>query len=212
MCGIEGQYDLVNSKWLDASNEGNYATLHNFDFTAEDGWTGEGLEFDGVDSYAEIADKSNQRGMSELTLECWYRPYSWEPKYYGLISKWKYPNLQHYLLGYVNDKDSGNLNFWVSDGVGHDNFGVPLPELNKITHIMATFVGGKSLKIYYNGILQGSQSTTVERIYNITKEPLYVGRYATYSCHGEIYGARIYPKALTDAEVLQNYLAGKNSP
>jgi len=51
---------------------------------------------------------------------------------------------------------------------------------------------------------------TIEQINNDVGEVLYIGRYATYSCNGAIYRARIYPKALTAYEVMQNYLADKN--
>jgi len=146
--GAEGVKNSQTTVWPDKSENGNDATLQGFDFDVDadegDGWTGKALKFNGENSYAVIADQENQRGMTELTLECWYYPYTWEPIYYGLISKWKYEVRHHYILGYVNSNNSGKFYFYVSDGdgVNRNVLSVPLPGLNKLTHITATFIGG----------------------------------------------------------------------
>jgi uncharacterized protein YjdB len=210
----EAKGSQVN-EWTNQIENNNHATLQGFDFDVDadegDGWTGKALKFDGTNSYAEITDQENQRGMTELTLECWYRPYSWEPMYYGLISKWTPAVHKHYILGYVNANNSDSLSFFVSDGVNEGVLRTPLPVIDQITHITATFVGGESLKIYYNGVLQGSKNTTITEINNDSGEVLYIGRYFNYLCDGAIYKARIYPRALTDREVMQNYLAEKDN-
>lgn len=52
--------------WEDTNGNGNYAELNDFAYTPEDGWTGEGLKCDGIDSYLQTVDLGE---MNNLTVE-----------------------------------------------------------------------------------------------------------------------------------------------
>jgi len=78
-------------------------------------------------------------------------------------------------------------------------------------HYVIIFNNG-AVKLYQNGELKGTQSTHANStIYNSTS-PVTIGRgYSAYDpINGSIDEPRIYNRALTEAEVLQNYNAGKS--
>lgn len=82
-------------------------------------------------------------------------------------------------------------------------------------HLAATYADGKP-KIYVNGQLQ----FTVDHIdgeVNLTTNPLYIGKSSgdvlpihNFPFPGEIGNVRIYPRALSDSEVLQNYFVSRH--
>ena len=53
---LDGRYgcnDPATQTWYDLSGMGNDGTLNNFAYAEGSGWTGKGLQFDGVDDYGE---------------------------------------------------------------------------------------------------------------------------------------------------------------
>ncbi|MGI6606745.1 MAG: LamG domain-containing protein [Peptococcia bacterium] len=89
-----------------------------------------------------------------------------------------------------------------------------MPESGWI-HLVGTYADN-TVKIYVNGQLQGVTDQT-DGVLNISTEPLIIGRQIIpdvvgYPFVGVICDVRVYNKALTAAEVLRNYLAGRSSP
>ena len=68
------------------------------------------------------------------------------------------------------------------------------------------------MKGYRNGVLVSSGERQIEDI-QVQQNGLYVGvAYTTLLTKGNIFLVRIYNRALTDEEIIQNYQAGQCSP
>jgi len=69
---------------------------------------------------------------------------------------------------------------------------------------------GSTLRVYLNGVLDGSVSTSVTEIENLST-PLYIGQDTSPDfARGRISNAQIYNRALSATEVLHNYNALKS--
>lgn len=79
--GACGKNSPATRRWVDLSGKGNHGELQNFGFGEGSGWTGEGLEFDGVDDYVII-----KPGLEIMTLEMWPSPHL-------IDSEKRYPSL-----------------------------------------------------------------------------------------------------------------------
>ena len=79
--------------------------------------------------------------------------------------------------------------------------------MGQINHISATY-DGMQQKIYQNGVLVNTVNTTLG-IGNPPSYNLVIGALghapATYNLNGNIYLARIYNRALSSEEILQNF-------
>lgn len=168
-----------------------------------DGGVGKALSFNGIDNYVEVTDSADLKGMTELALEAWIKPKSF-PQYAGIIGKWSWPTTMHYILGYFS---GGKLYFYVGTDDIADNINVAQPSLDVWTHVVAVFKGGVSLEVFYNGVSQGSKTTTIANI-GVGVEPTYIGKYSGYEFDGVIDEVRIYNRTLSPGEVLAHYNTG----
>ena len=82
---------------------------------------------------------------------------------------------------------------------------------NQICHITATY-DGSVMKIFVNGVFKNSR--VISGTLNFGTSTKEIGKWTsnTNSLNGTIYSARIYNRALSDAEILQNYNAGVAIP
>jgi len=198
----------------DTSGYGFDGTLNNMntDTCWTNGVSGTALKFNGVDDYVNCGDDPKSTGMSELTVEAWIKGNSYKP-YAGILSKYVWHSQQYYSLGYFQGGSStklGNFQFVVSQQLtsGDDIIQSQANlDLNKWYHIVGVFKGGEYLKLYVNGVLNTTKSTTVTRIPKGTW-PTSIGRYACYPFDGLIDEVKVYSKALSDDEIRQDYLAG----
>ncbi len=165
------------------------------------------LNLDG-NSWAEVHDNASLDVTTGASVEAWvYWDGTQADK--GIIGKWRgSDNLRGYLL-YVQSLTEARF-FVSSNGLDSYNVATSTTILNGWNHIVGISDGSK-IKIYLNGIFENEVSAST--IFS-SSLPLEIGRFKTDSnaaYENEIAQPRIYNRALTAAEVLQNYNSGKNT-
>ena len=193
----EGTGDVA----YDSSGYGNDGTIHGAVWST--GKIGGALSFDGVDDYVDCGNGASLNPGEELTIELWVKPNDvthygrWVSKFGSWPSYYGYSFLQTY----------DNALFQLYAGGALTEFVVPdIITAGEWQHMVAVY-DGSNMYIYRNGVLQGSQSKTGA----ITNSgvPLFIGQRAgSQWFNGLIDEVRIYNRALTPAEIWQNYQAG----
>jgi hypothetical protein len=164
------------------------------------------LNLDG-NSWAEVHDNESLDVTTGLSIENWI--YIEDAATQGrILSKWGSSQPNRSFQMFMNN---AVVRFLIGDGSSQAslNSSTSLTEGNW-HHIVSTY-DGANIKIYING---SADATTTETftIYN-SNEPVLIGGYigGTILSVNPIAQPRIYNRALTASEVLQNYNSGKNT-
>jgi hypothetical protein len=200
--GFTPSYPKNGTTWYDISLSGNNGTLTNGPtFNSDNGGS---IVFDGADDYVSISENINP---SNITLEFFYKALI-SSSYEYLISNAR--DCCGTYNGYELRINRRSPEFQIWNSVNSRVIGTSTL-INQIYHISATY-DGSQLKIYQNGVLTGTSNSTL----GIGSPPSYnlaVGgmgyRPAQYNLTGNIYVGRVYNRALSADEVLQNYNAQK---
>lgn len=163
------------------------------------------LRFDGLNDTVNI-NNSQLNISTSITVEAWVK-YNAQggatARAYSVItykSGW----------GWLLEDQSGQFNFRISTSVnGDSNVNSSYSHgLNNWNHVVGTY-DGSSQKIYVDGILKNSTSLT--GTINVAGNTVRLGNYeGDYNLTGNIGVVRVYNKALSAAEVAQNYEAQKS--
>ena len=189
-----------SGNWLDQSGNGNDGVVNGATWNAS-GW----FEFDGVNDYI---DPGFNTHFPEITLETWgYK--NTNGAFHSLIGKYRGDPAE-----FPSQITSYELLFNTTNGIRFHVTGyavdyTPVGGLSTNTwyHIVGVY-DGTTAKIYVNGIEVASGSRTAGN----NTVPWRVGassRGANYM-NGRIGEVRLYPRALTPAQVYQNYNATKD--
>ena len=169
------------------------------------GWqSGNGGYFssDGTDDSMTTPDAANL-DLVDFTLEGWVW---WDQhKNYGSFLV-KGPGGSGQLFNYSFFGYATSVSVGFGDGSNYRSISISTPALNEWHHIVGTY-DGSTLKFYLNSTLANSSSITATP--NQNNDALQILQ-TNYSIDGRIGCAKVYNKALTAAEVLQNYNAQKN--
>ena len=171
--------------------------------------------FDGVDDYIEFnADTDsgiNRPGITnQITMEAWCYTRTFNNKYERIIARRVGGTPLPYMLGFYTT--SGNkYDLYLSGTSTYGN-----PSLQSTTNVILNewvhFVGtsdNSTRKIYLNGVLDNSDSYSAG-IFS-TDINLQIGaQMSTYNYNGDISSIKIYDRALSAGDVLQNYNAQKS--
>jgi hypothetical protein len=202
----ERSYPGSGTTWSDLVG-GNNATLTNGP-TFDSGNSGS-FVFDGVDDYAPATPIE----PTYLTLSCWFKatgPGSFDDFIGGGLicsSSQLFNNAVQYWMSYSWTDEKVVFQIQANSVVATAD-AAP----NTIQHCAATY-DGSFRKIYLNGSLVSSTSWTTDPIYPASGDRnVQIGRWrapAPYNRYfqGNIYNASIYNRALTAAEVSQNFNA-----
>jgi hypothetical protein len=199
-------YVSGSTAWNDLSRGGNNGTLINGP-TFNTG-NGGSIVFDGVDDYVNCGNDSSFDLTTQLTLECWVKT-SDTSQFAHFISKFPASNCSYQLgatvgSGYLyfsrstngsNQGINGQVNINVCDG----NWKHVVVSYNSTTSTLLMSING----IIQSSSLSGDVYVTTTNV-NIGRRTN-VGQY--YSAN--ISNVRIYNRALSASEVLQNYNATK---
>ena len=170
------------------------------------------LNLDG-NSWAEVHDNASLDITDAITLEAWvYADEFADMNGAGIIAKWDEFNEQSYLF-YTLDYNTYYF-FISSTGSNNDNvtFSLDIADENKYNHLVCVY-DGSNITMYKNGNVAVTDTTALSSIY-VSDKVLEIGRYdlsTTRTIETQIAQPRIYNRALTAAEVLQNYNSGKNT-
>ena len=198
----KNSYKGSGTTWKDVSGNAYNGTLTNG--PTFNGSNGGGIVFDGVDDYADFGNVL--ASLTNLTLECFVKFGTQSTSYNGIISK-TLNNTNGWEIrtaGYTSTTTTAQFRY-VGDN-GSPDFGALT---NGIWyHLTATGILGSQLvyingSIYNSGTYAGTPSSNSNSL--VIGKLAYAGLYAnmTMGC------ARIYNRALTATEILQNYNATK---
>ena len=202
--GNTKSYPGTGNTWYDISGKGNDATINGAQFL--NGY----FSFDGTNDYAKIDDSSDFLfGTGSFTEEAWHKRNgnsTWEaPIVRGNENSWGglWVNPSAVFYPYHYSESGANIIFNTDDAAGTD----------WMHHVTTTTNTGSAVivKVYKNGVLQGSQTTSVngwQPGMTSVGSDLYVGGILglSYWYDGRIVTCRIYKgKALSATEVKQNF-------
>lgn len=163
-----------------------------------------GLEFDGIDDYVEIHDNPSLDVTDSITLEMWVKPKIKSQKMVltgkrGAYQIWRSNNTWYF--GVFNE--SGY------HGSGYSSTAVPTEEWVHVVGIYNSNLSNDQVQIWINGVKENSRNHTGS-IKN-TGNPFRIGgklsSWGDVYFNGDIANVRIYKRALTPAEISQNYNA-----
>jgi hypothetical protein len=202
-------YPTTGTTWTDLSANGNTGTLTNGPtFNSENGGS---IVFDGVNDYATIPDVTNVTDFSNAqnySIQFWVYTTS-NPAEDPIVEKWNGISGYPYVFRYFTNS---TIYTGAYNGTNTNVSNLRPISLNSFNNICGVYSWSTNLLLLYiNGVLQSS--TTLNLTGNITNNsPLYLftrGNSSLYTS-GRISMLKIYNKALTTAEVLQNYNATKS--
>ena len=193
--GYTASYPLVNSIWYDISGNGNTGTINGATYNSANLGT---LVFDGADSITFSSVNNIPVGSTPYTLNVWFNANTLGNK--GLIGYGNYGSTNQVNAFRLT---SGNLtNYWSGNDLSTTDSPITT---NTWYNAVATW-DGTTRKIYVNGVLKvqdtpGTPSTSVTS--NLT-----IGlTNTTEYFDGKIGVVQVFPSALTQAQITQNYNA-----
>ena len=188
----------------DISGNNNDATLKNFNFTSESGYSDKGLKFDGVDDNI-VSVNSIKRNSKDISIEL----------NIGDIDKsrnWQYlVHLKDITLNRLASVliHAGMLDVHIANGTTTQHAYYSISELNK--HITVTLTGGADMtqNVYVDGnkvnLLSGKINSDISNFSN----ELNITRAYNDANKSSLKSIKIYNRILTDQEIQHNYKSEK---
>jgi len=176
---------------------------------------GNGATFTATNSdYVSVADNSTLDITGDITMSAWVRPTTLNTYNIVMGKRESGSNNPNYLLS-VNGTGTINMNFYAGGTVhSYTTSSTPI-SVNNWYHIVATYDGISTVKIFVNGVLQAASCTTGTCTGAITPNAadFTIGRPGSYAANyftGQIDEVRIYDRPITTSEVtaLYNSLQG----
>ena len=167
------------------------------------------LNLDG-NSWAEVHDNASLDYSSEVTLETWIYWTGEDDK--GILGRWHGPSNKRSLMLYSNTATK-IVGIYSSNGSATAGFLTPSQNLAAGNWYHVAFTSdGSTIKIYIDGV-EGNSASYSSGFY-VSDENLEIATYQNDQAKahdGQLAQPRIYNRALTAAEIQQNYNAGKNT-
>jgi hypothetical protein len=195
-------YPGSGTTWFELSGNGNHGTLIN-----SPTYNGGFFTFDGVNDYCNVPNDSSLQITEDLTLSFTFNPTDFtSPVRQSIIFK-------HYNTEYeIIMNNNGSFTFYNGDGNWEHAL---IADVNTIStgswhevSLVRTHTG-KSTKLYANGNLKKSANYTKTVVTGSDDVKIGV-RANVYYFNGGLSNVKIYNKALSAEEVLQNYNATKS--
>ena len=194
-------YPGSGTTWTDLSGRGNTGTLTNGPtYSSANGGS---LVFDGVDDFVNF----NLTNPFSDTVIVWVRSVTSTWNHSGFISSSRRQN-GHIIHPEINEN---RVTFYVANSSGTlTNMGNVTPSDITVPQMYAYTTNGSNVhKGYLNGVEVVSSTTSITRTITPSSQPWVVGKDDTLNRHlnGNIYNVMRYDRALTAAEVQQNFNA-----
>jgi hypothetical protein len=201
--GKPDSYNRIGTTWTDFSGNGNNGTLTNgpiFDSNNFDS-----IVFDGTNDYVQLTSISSQF-TTDMTAESWIYITSNSSDWVRIVGTGGNGGNRTFGLWY----DVNRRLLWQRYGAGDPGIypTTPIIELNKWQHVCAT-TSGTSHALYLNGVSIGTATATGP--WASSNENITIGfaGFHTYIT-GRISMIKLYNRALSAQEILQNYNAQKS--
>ena len=209
--GNAGSYPGTGTSWTDLSGNGNSGTLVNG--TSYSSSNGGALTFDGINDYARTNSNIGISSNQSRSVDIWFKVSnssrhvlcSW-----GGFSGGALCNIE------INQLMGANFPFFA--GFNNDAYVEQTIPINTWTNIVFTYDGGSTnasngIKFYINGVYRSMRTDMSTSPLATPNSPLYIGFEGAASrnpMNGSISDFKVYNRALTSAEVLQNFDATKS--
>ena len=197
-------YPRVGTTWNDISGNANNGTLVNGPtFDPENGGS---LVFNGTTNYANVPTSTSLEITSDLTINIWIFN-TLSKSGIGIVTKGPLSGDYDYMI-YLTTNSTG-LNFYKknSSGIAENGGGFITTILNTWVNVCYT-KQGTSIKAYENGVLRSSSTFTDSNI-RTSSNSLKIGNGWSPAFGGKIPQTQIYNRALSAAEIQQNFNATK---
>jgi len=211
-------YPGSGTTWTDLSGRGNTGTLVN-----GVGYSGDNLGslvFDGVNDYVSVPSTNGLylAGTSSVTVSCWARSNNLTNKLQNLVM-WEdlanSDNVEPIRLVINSNNDNPQFGVVNNSGTGTTAEGIITTLQSTYYNLVGTY-NGSTVSIYVNGSLsnQGSLTGNFRIPTSGTSAKWIIGRGEVNRndrlLNGNISQVSIYNRALTSAEISQNYRATKS--
>ena len=209
-------YPGSGTTWADLSGNGYTGTLTNGPtFSSTNGGS---IVFDGTNDYTitTLNATPSLNISSQLTIDVWIKPTTLANASHGdgIISKGTSSdnNSAIYELLLLSDL-TPFFRIYTSAAYSHNPSNIPIA-LNNIYNIVCTY-DGANMKIYINSQISGTQSSASGTLQSNTQQLCIGVRHALLFnvnsfdswFNGNVYSTKIYNRALTATEILQNFSA-----
>ena len=189
--------------WYDLSGNGNNCSLINGP-TSNVSNKGNIL-FDGVDDYGSITNASSLRPINELTIELVIKAVTTTAGWNHIFGINPYTSLSPLIFLETGGQLIRALHF--VDGVEYRCNTVESISTSVFKHVVFTFKPGDAIRSYFNGVASTTTSLPNGTLSYNTSNAFLIG-YSGANWPNIQYGLiRMYNKALTTAEITQNYEA-----
>ena len=197
--GNTKSYPGSGTTWTDLSTNGNSGTLEGAGYNSVNGGS---ISFDGTDDYVNCGNNSSLSFTNNLTVSIWCSSNNAS----GYRSPLMKTSSNVWADGFGYWQFSGTFAFYINQWNGAQTVSVSKASFS-ITNFVATY-NGVNLKLYENGTLIQTGSSYTTNISNSSTN-LEIGRGGggSYNWSGNIAQVSIYNRALSAAEVAQNYNA-----
>jgi len=196
-------YSGSGTTWYDRSGNNDNATLIDGAAFSADG--GGCIACDGADDYVELQPTAQDNG----SIEIWIKT-SFDGTYSYAFGQNNNSDSAVNAMAIHSPTDSYSGNYWVRNAAGSEQASVLTtnPLNDGVWHQVVCMWGSEGLKIYVDGILNDTDSSTVNGT-SANQTHLRLGGLTTtnYFCPISFAIARIYSIQLTDEEVIQNFNA-----
>jgi hypothetical protein len=197
-------YPGSGTTWTDLSGNGNNGTLVNG--PTYNGANNGSVVFDGANDYVSVTNNSNLTPTNTASLSFWIKPTSY-PASFNAVGGWSRSGTGGGIM--IDMNSSNGLYFYVGDSSWASTFlpGGQRPTLNVWTNVVGTY-DGSTLILYTNAIQRSSASATKTITY--ANKFFEIGQYGQGTANrftGEISSTLFYNRALTAAEIRQNFEA-----
>jgi hypothetical protein len=217
--GNSKSYPGSGTTWTDLIG-GNNGSLTNMDATNHSSTNGGIFTFDGLDEYVDYGGDAINVGTNDFTISCWIKLSSLLPSFGSVLGKSYAGTGNRYFFGLDGDEKLVSIIADTSSGIV--STGTTALSSNVWYMITAVFDRSGNVSMYINDTsdtVASNADISSKNGSNITDSsiPLRIGSYAqadktspSFLFPGDIATSMIYFKALSAAEVSQNYNALKN--
>ena len=207
--GNDKSYPGSGTTWSDLIR-GNDGTLEPAAGPTYDSGNGGSIVFDGTDDY--VAAAFNTSGITQMTLDIWVYLDN-DPSDGTIIGKWVTTASRSFLIWWDIGAPA-NIRFITQNTSAANTVTSNTSNANNNAwnHVVATFDSNSGIKLYVNNDLKETVSHASTPFTMTSTTDFGIGDDTTLSRNlkGKVSSVKIYNRALSAAEITQNYNALKN--
>ena len=209
--GNNNSYPKSGTTWSDLAGSNNGTLTNGATFDAGNGGS---IVFDGSDDLVNVGDNSDLQITANITLSAWIKASTQNNM--GIAGKYASSSGKRGYLIATNQSDSNQKITWhYQRAAGSFNSGDSVTSSSDVLDnnwhfVLCTFTSSVSAKIYIDGELDATDTTSISSAIANNSARFEIGTHnegTVYCFNGNISNVSIYNRALTAKEIKQNYEA-----